>query len=275
LEQAAVKEGKADHARQALKWREDRVNDPPAYPDHDNPYQESTMAKATNHIDRRAIIKGASAIATAATIASPTVGAAEQPDPIVALYRESKRRLAIADAATKHSTACRLLAGDDVCSGWPPLTQEAAALGVPGTLGESIFRGDIERHNAAQLQLACHHERAQVEADNAARLAWWDRRQAEREHKAEVSGYRAANQACDQAYEAYNDVLWQICDKPATTVAGVVLKLTVVAEIIADENGTEGIEGTDLSELEPTDRALFDALADLRRLLPLAGVSVS
>jgi hypothetical protein len=67
------------------------------------------------------------------------------------------------------------------------IDEAGKAVGVPGTLGEPILRSDIESYNAGLVSSARRApHRARIEAENAARLEWFDRQQAERQREHQV-----------------------------------------------------------------------------------------
>jgi hypothetical protein len=64
------------------------------------------------------------------------------------------------------------------------IDEAGKAVGVPGEIGESIRRSDIESYNSGVVSRARRApDRARIEAENAARLIWFDRRQAERQQQ--------------------------------------------------------------------------------------------
>jgi hypothetical protein len=78
------------------------------------------------------------------------------------------------------------------------IDEAAKVLGVPGQLGEPIRRSDIESYNDGLASRATRApDRARVETENAARLAWFDRRQRERpiDRRAVLTGATLATAA--------------------------------------------------------------------------------
>jgi hypothetical protein len=163
----------------------------------------------TNHSAERRIAQ--------ALAATPAPAAA---DPIFALITEFRRLDAAADAANALMKAAAASVGHD-CQGFPKITPEAKALGVWGGIGRSITREE------ATLYRANYPDAKEEAAHDAARLEWWDRRDAEIKRNAEVSGYRALAEKEEESFNARTSALADIYRAEASTIAGAMAQLAI------------------------------------------------
>jgi hypothetical protein len=199
-------------------------------------------------------------------------------DPILALIAEADRLRALARAADERTRACHLSVNNDLSAGWPPLDEEGRGLHIPGEIGDNISRGDIERFNESVTELTAlfadtpsnkgnvAKAAAKVAEGCAARLAWWDRRQAEREHNGIVSGYRAAADEADALWQQWCDAHHAVCEATAVTVAGAMAQLRVAVQQIIIDHTNHGTFERDAVDINET--AVLNVYETLARLLP-------
>lgn len=222
------------------------------------------MSKDSKSTTRRALFQSAALAAAATALAAlPAIPQADAAsDPVFVALAERDRILVLYSAVKARVDAIRKAWNGDLSGcGWPPMDKSLAIFAdMPQADGEPIFRCDIERYNRAVLSLTPKRERVRVGEECAARLEWWDRRQAEREHNAEVSGFRAADAELDTLCEEANEAEEIAIKTPATTLAGALARLEIAVKMIRDKGAEE--RGLDLEET-----AIIGAFDDLTRLL--------
>jgi hypothetical protein len=103
----------------------------------------------------------------------------------------------------------------------------------------------------------------QTQANNAARLEWLDRRQAERERNAEVSGYRDREAETEELWSQYSDACVALMDAEPVTIAGAMAQLRIAVDGIKDAHTTDGEFSGDFDNY-----GVFNAYDALARLLP-------
>lgn len=90
---------------------------------------------------------------------------------------------------------------------------------------------------------------AQYQRDGEARLAWWDQRQAEREHNAEVSGYRRLGEEAEALWEKWWDANAAILEAHPVTIEGAVAQLEAATKIIRDGIADGNEEGLGIDKI--------------------------
>jgi hypothetical protein len=214
----------------------------------------------TKHIDRRALLKGASIATAAATIPATiaaAIGAAAPAeaagaDPIFAA--EHLRIKALAEAASTRAEAIRdAWNGDLAGAGWPMADFSKREIAeMKGWLEKRSYNaacnGRVARHDVLTFNAELEAWEAkqepdlleQIRKDNATRLAWIDQRLAERERNAEISGYSRASAESEVLFGEASDLLNEVLDATVTTAGGAWAKLALAAESLRVNHTIEG-----------------------------------
>jgi hypothetical protein len=194
--------------------------------------------------------------------------------------------------ATASTDRCRQISAawkkDMAGCGWPP-----ADFGIPeiadmrewlerhthrpGKFDGSIDPRDVEMFNAELLEWDATHEPDMLEQDredNATRTAWVERRIAEREHNAEVSGYNREIKAGEILWHKLDELDDLIVDTAAASAAGALAKLAhALAMLRLDHGARIGETVEDIDDMSV--RAVCKAIDDMERLSVLPGLVVA
>jgi hypothetical protein len=104
---------------------------------------------------------------------------------------------------------------------------------------------------------------AQYRREGKARLAWWDRRQAEREHNAEISGFYRLNDECDAIWDQWGDANAAVLEAHPVTIEGAIAQLEAATKIIRDDIEDGNGESLDIDKIGMLNA--YEALARLTR----------
>jgi hypothetical protein len=94
-------------------------------------------------------------------------------------------------------------------------------------------------------------------------LAWWDQRQAEREHNAEISGFYRLNEECDAIWDQWGDANAAVLEAHPVTIKGAIAQLEAATKIIRDDIAEGNEEGLDIDKIGMLNA--YEALARLTR----------
>jgi hypothetical protein len=190
-------------------------------------------------ITRRAAIVRGAALASAGAVASvPALAQANAPDPIFSVIKERKRLYAVFQQASNRAEAISA-------------TLPAEALGLP-RISDDLSKAD--RHDLILLGGAKFNKTGHGDApntiegfwtvdrkcvekiNNPSLLAWWDEEMARKQRARDESGLTAANEAAEAAWDAYVEADSRVATTQATTLAGLIAKLRIVAQSIRDDS---------------------------------------
>jgi hypothetical protein len=106
---------------------------------------------------------------------------------------------------------------------------------------------------------------AKCRADGRARVRWWNAYRRELERLRSESGFEEANEQLEARDDERNAVADAICAMPAETIAGVIVKLRVVARSIL-VNNSNADHVVNYEEMEWHETATLAVLADIERI---------
>ena len=106
---------------------------------------------------------------------------------------------------------------------------------------------------------------AKCRADGRARVRWWNAYRRECERLRSESGLDAGEEQFEARVDERNAAGDEICAMPEETIAGVIVKLRVVAHSILANNSNE-CRVVNYKEMEWHERATLAVLADIERI---------
>jgi hypothetical protein len=180
----------------------------------------------SKHIGRRTIIRGAALSTAAAAVAVIPAIASAGTDPILAVVAERARLYEVFQRASARAAAIDESLAAAEAFGLPRISDALSK----DDQQDLILSGRAKFNRTGREGGFWTVDREGVEKTNPSLLSWWDGEMARKQRLRDESGTDAADDATEDAWDAYAEADSRVAETQATTLPGLLATLRIVAQ---------------------------------------------